>query len=67
MLSVSQGELANLAQERGWEQRSGSFVFGGQRSEQASSKAGQEGEVRVPSLELAKMAISYAREMEQIV
>ena len=67
MLSVTQGELGNLAQERGWEQRSGSIVFGGQRSEQASSKASQEGEVRVPSLELAKMAISYAREMEQIV
>ena len=67
MLSVTQGELSSLAQERGWDQRSGSIVFGGQRSEQAGSKAGQEAEVRVPSLELAKMAISYAREMEQIV
>ena len=59
--------VSSLAQERGWEQRSGSIVFGGQRSEQAGSKVGQEPEVRVPSLELAKMAISYAREMEQIV
>lgn len=67
MLSVTQAELSSLAQERGWDQRSGSIVFGGQRSEQAGSKAGQEAEVRVPSLELAKMAISYAREMEQIV
>ena len=67
MLSVTQGELNSLAQERGWHQRSGSIVFGGQRSEEASSKGGQEAEVRVPSLELAKMAISYAREMEQIV
>ena len=66
MLSVSQGELSSLAQERGWDARAGKVVFAG-RTEEAGTKGGQEVEVRVPSLELAKMAISYAREMEQIV
>merc|ERR1719480_320884 len=37
MLSVTQGELSSLAQERGWDQRSGSIVFGGQsQSSQAA-------------------------------
>ena len=59
MLKVDNQTVANYARERRWEKRGNKFVF---RSESSEKEEGG-----VPSLELAKMAISYAREMEQIV
>jgi len=59
MLKVDNQTVANYARERRWEKRGSKFVF---RSESSEKEEGG-----VPSLELAKMAISYAREMEQIV
>ena len=59
MLNLSGPEMAQFGKERQWEVRADRFIF--------KSEAGQQEEGGVPSLELANMAISYAREMEQIV
>lgn len=58
MLNLSGAEMAEFGRKREWQTRGERFVF--------KSEAKQE-EGGVPSLELANMAISYAREMEQIV
>jgi len=58
MLSISQGELEKYGATRGWS------IAGGRLTWQ---KEDGEEEGTVPSLQLANMAISYAREMEQIV
>ena len=52
------GELEKYGKERGWGMAGGRLVWKG---------AGAEEEAGVPSLQLANLAISYAREMEQIV
>ena len=62
MLSLSEADMTALASERGWRTEAGKFVFRGR----GEDSRGQETD-GVPSLDLAKMAISYAREMEQIV
>ena len=59
MLNLSSGEMTKYAKERTWDCQSNKFVF--------RSEAAEKDESGVPSLELARMAISYAREMEQIV
>jgi len=58
MLSIPVGELEKYGKERGWGMAGGRLVWKG---------AGAEEEAGVPSLQLANLAISYAREMEQIV
>ncbi|XP_023319554.1 26S proteasome non-ATPase regulatory subunit 8 [Eurytemora carolleeae] len=58
MLSIEQGELESYGAERGWIVSKGRLAW-------KKEGGGEEG--GVPSLELANMAISYAREMEQIV
>jgi len=60
MLSISQGELEKYGSARGWS----IAAAGGRVRWQAD---GGEEEKGVPSLQLANMAISYVREMEQIV
>ena len=59
MLNLSGAEMNQFAKDRQWQVRADRFVF--------RSEAKQQEEGGVPSLELANMAISYAREMEQIV
>ena len=59
MLNLSGQEMTQFAKERQWEVRADRFIF--------RSETKQQEEGGVPSLELANMAISYAREMEQIV
>ena len=59
MLNLSAAEMTQFGRERQWQVRGERFVF--------RSEAKQQEEGGVPSLELANMAISYAREMEQIV
>ena len=59
MLSLSSGEMTEYAKTRSWEVEAGKFSF--------RSEAKTQDEAGVPSNELARMAISYAREMEQIV
>jgi len=58
MLSIPQGELAKYGADRNWS-------VTGNRLEWQPLKGEEEG--GVPSLQLANMAISYAKEMEQIV
>merc|ERR1711872_585372 len=58
MLSIPQGELAKYGADRNWS-------VTGTRLEWQPLKGEEEG--GVPSLQLANMAISYAKEMEQIV
>lgn len=59
MLSISSGEMNNYATERGWQVGGGRLRF--------RRVDGELEEQGVPSMELANMAITYAREMEQIV
>ena len=59
MLNLSPGDMTEYAKTRNWATQANRFSF---RSETQT----QEDSV-VPSHQLAKMAISYAREMEQIV
>nr|ACO15595.1 26S proteasome non-ATPase regulatory subunit 8 [Caligus clemensi] len=59
MLYLKDKELSGFAKERGWIIRSDKFLYF-----QADNKTAQP---EVPTLELAKMAINYAKEMEQIV
>ena len=59
MLNLSAGDMTKYAKERSWDTVSNKFVF--------RSEAAEKDDSGVPSLELARMAISYAREMEQIV
>lgn len=58
MLTFRPGEMGKYAEERGWATAGGRLRFKG------AEEAEEQG---VPSLELAGMAIAYAREMEQIV
>ena len=58
MLNLSGSEMTEFARKRDWKVQGERFVF---RCEAKQEEGG------VPSLELANMAISYAREMEQIV
>jgi len=58
MLRISQEELDKYGSARGWSRVGGRLSW--------EKEAGEE-EGTVPSLQLANMAISYAREMEQIV
>jgi len=59
MLSIDANKMNEYAAERGWEVTAGRLKF---------RKAGSgEEEAGVPSVQLANMAITYAREMEQIV
>jgi len=59
MLDLPSGEVNKYAKERNWRTEANKFVFRSETAEKEDSG--------VPSLDLAKMAISYAREMEQIV
>merc|ERR1719379_1940103 len=59
MLSLSSSEMSEYAKTRRWEVEANKFSF--------RSEANGQDEAGVPSNELARMAISYAREMEQIV
>merc|ERR1711934_784384 len=59
MLSIGSGEINDYAKERGWQVTSGRLCF--------RRLDGEQEEQGVPSIELANMAITYAREMEQIV
>ena len=59
MLNLSSGDMTEYAKNRKWATQGARFSF---RSETQT----QEDSV-VPSHQLAKMAIGYAREMEQIV
>jgi len=62
MLSVDKAGLAKLIDERGWHQsKSGMVTFTSEEEKKASHM------MEVPAKELAEMAISYAKEMEQIV
>ena len=58
MLSIPAGEMAEYAKTRSWE------VVGNRLRYRQDNTQEENG---VPSLELANMAITYAREMEQIV
>jgi len=58
MLSIPAGEMAQYAKTRSWE------VVGNRLRYRQDNTQEENG---VPSLELANMAITYAREMEQIV
>jgi len=58
MLSIQQGDLEKYASQRNWK-------VVGSRLQWASE--GREDDSGVPSLQLANMAISYAKEMERIV
>jgi len=59
MLSIAAGEMPEYAKERGWQVTNGRLCF--------RRLDGEQEEQGVPSIELANMAITYAREMEQIV
>jgi 26S proteasome regulatory subunit N12 len=59
MLGIDSGEMAGYAKERKWQVTNGRLRFRG-----ADGEAEEQG---VPSIQLANMAITYAREMEQIV
>ena len=59
MLNLREAELAEYGRGRGWVVQGGKFVYRGADMDQEV--------VRVPSYELANLAIGYAREMEQIV
>merc|ERR1711872_519288 len=59
MLSISAGDINAYAAERKWQISGGRLQFRGTDSENE--------EQGVPSVQLANMAITYAREMEQIV
>jgi len=59
MLSIGAGEMTAYAKERDWQVSGGRLRF--RRTD------GEQEEMGVPSIELANMAITYAREMEQIV
>merc|ERR1712029_207928 len=58
MLSIPAGEMTQYAKTRSWE------VVGNRLRYKQDNTQEENG---VPSLELANMAITYAREMEQIV
>jgi len=60
MLSLSEPEMTAYAKKRSW------VVSGGRLRFQDLAAKEQE-ELGIPSLQLAKMSINYAREMEQIV
>jgi len=60
MLNISAKDMSNYAAKRNWS------VSGGRLEFLDLAKREQE-ELGVPSMELANMAITYAREMEQIV
>lgn len=59
MLSINSGEMPGYAKERGWQVTGGRLRF-----RRADGETEEQG---VPSFELANMAITFAREMEQIV
>jgi 26S proteasome regulatory subunit N12 len=59
MLSIGAGDVNAYATERGWQIVGGRLQFRGADAENE--------EQGVPSVQLANMAITYAREMEQIV
>merc|ERR1719180_298727 len=59
MLSIGTGDMNAYATERGWQIAGGRLQFRGADAENE--------EQGVPSVQLANMAITYAREMEQIV
>jgi 26S proteasome regulatory subunit N12 len=59
MLSIGAGDVNAYATERGWQIAGGRLQFRGADAENE--------EQGVPSVQLANMAITYAREMEQIV
>merc|ERR1719150_3319034 len=59
MLSIGAGDVNSYAAERGWQIVGGRLQFRGADAENE--------EQGVPSVQLANMAITYAREMEQIV
>jgi len=59
MLSIGAGDMNAYATERGWQIAGGRLQFRGADAENE--------EQGVPSVQLANMAITYAREMEQIV
>jgi 26S proteasome regulatory subunit N12 len=59
MLSINAGEMTGYAKERKWQVNNGRLRFRG-----ADGETEEQG---VPSVQLANMAITYAREMEQIV
>merc|ERR1712212_257504 len=58
-LSIGAGDMNAYASERGWQIAGGRLQFRGADAENE--------EQGVPSVQLANMAITYAREMEQIV
>ena len=60
MLQIDEGSAKRLAESRSWQVANGVVVF---QQEKAKATAGE----GVPTDELAKMSITYAREMEQIV
>jgi len=60
MLSLSEGELSGYAAKRSWAVSGGRLKF-------LDLAAKEQEELGIPSLDLAKMSINYAREMEQIV
>merc|ERR1719209_2518678 len=59
MLSIGAGDVNAYASERGWQIVGGRLQFRGADAENE--------EQGVPSVQLANMAMTYAREMEQIV
>ena len=63
MLNVDQAGLARLVEERGWHQSGG----GGSIKFISDEEKKQSHVMEVPAKELAEMAITYAKEMEQIV
>jgi len=62
MLNVDQAGLARLVEERGWHQSGGGSIKFISDEEKKQSHV-----MEVPAKELAEMAITYAKEMEQIV
>jgi len=63
MLSVDKAGLSKLVEERGWLQdKSGKVISFTSEEEKKQSQL-----MELPAKELAEMAISYAKEMEQIV
>jgi len=60
MLNIPTNDMANYAAKRNWSVAAGRLKF-------LDLAAREQEELGVPSMELANMAITYAREMEQIV
>ena len=62
MLNVDKDGLSKLIKERGWHlDKKGTVTFISEEEKKQSTV------MEVPAKELAEMAISYAKEMEQIV